>query len=92
MKRIATTMTSVIFGSLFLTSVAMAGLDYTRYNESFRAEKEAAPSPEEGKHFQHKSKYEREQPEGTLVPQSDSQRPREKPANKYDRRNWDSTQ
>ncbi len=41
---------------------AWAGVDYKKYNEEYKAEKSAASPAEEGKRFEHSSKYQREMP------------------------------
>jgi len=47
---------------------AWAGVDYSKYNEEYKAEKSSASQAEEGKRFEHSSKYQREMPatENTL--------------------------
>ena len=89
MKRIGFTILSLVFSSSVVLTAAWAGVDYSQYHDSFKAQKaealqEASPK---GHGYQHKSKYIRDEQQGqeTLPPATDK---KVEPAQKYQRPDW----
>jgi hypothetical protein len=94
MKRFSVSIITLGLATMFMSSVSFAGINYTRYQQDFLMQKGMQKAPAEEKGFEHKSKYQREQQEGTAAPQATPQKEgtTPKPASKYDRRNWNPTQ
>jgi hypothetical protein len=90
MKRLNYILMAGTLGSLLLSSSVFAGMDFIKYHDEFMAQKEEKTSPSEEKALQHTSKYLREQnpQKGTSAPTTEQGRP----ANKYDRKNWEPQQ
>lgn len=89
MKRIGFTILSLVFSSSVALTAAWAGIDYSRYNDSFKAQKAEASqeSTSKGHGHQHKSKYIRDEQQGQkiLPPASDK---KVEPGQKYQRPDW----
>jgi hypothetical protein len=90
MKRLILNIATLLLASAWLASTAWAGVNYIQYHEEYDAREQtpevSKEGAQEGKHFQHKSRYIQDQGEGqgTVVPASE----KSGSGQKYDRPDW----